>query len=455
MIIIIATLFLIFMIAIIAREIIYIRKSEDLRIISAVRLMFALIYGLVPAIILLEYYGKGVESYGIDYSGKGLFKLFILLIFGIIFYAMMDLGYRASISRLPHLSLGLSRKLNKCENDSKMFVLIVVLTIISVISLFLWTQAYGGAQVMMTHASALRSGFTSIDNGFAFFKRFANVSTISSYIAFSYALDKSKKPQIRFINLVCLCVSIYVKIMYSLIDDGRLGAGIFVIGFPAIILYKKLIDKKITIRKIGIVGMALIIVAYLFMVFSNPVMNSIRTGEMNLTIDDFNITTSIREELGYTIESAQKAIELRYEGFEYTFFKNVSSGVFAYLPRGITPAYAKTTLTQINSINLYGSNVHYGSPPDLISACIYDLGYLGVIVYALLLGIIVRKFDTFFKTYKTQSKWGLIVYLCLLFRISRVVANASFYNVALSVFYLVIAALILWVIHHIKGKDLK
>ena len=443
--------YLVFMLIIVIREIIYIKRCNDIKIISATRLMYALIYGFVPFLVLYSYSSSGITTYGIDYSSKGVVITTFLLFASVFSYLLLELGYRATIRReydyykrtADDNVLPFSEEESLNENTSHYIGFAIALTIISALSLYLWTRAYGGPTKMMVHAQALRSGFTSVSNSLAFFKRFANVSTISSYLAFAILIDKNAKPSNRFISLVLLGTSIYVKVMYSLIDDGRMGAGIFVVGFPAIIIYKNLLLKKTSLGKVARLGGIVLVIGYLLIIFSNPLMDYIRTGTYSMNIEDYDIFASFREEFGYTFHSSQTAMELRYNGFDYTYFQDIASGFFSIFPTSLTPKFARTTLTYINSVNLYGAHVQYGSPPDFLSAAIYDLGYFGLIVFPFLLGVLLHKIDVFFEEYKRKSVWGLVLYICLAFRLARIMANAAMYNVVLSVFYLLFSAALL------------
>lgn len=451
--------YFIFMLVIVIREILYMKKCNDIKIISAVRLMYALVYGIIPFLILYSYDSSGVITYGIDYSKEGVLNICILFFITVFSYFLIGLGYRAKVRKkyrantsLCHDDLSVTENQLFEEDASKYLGFTIILTIISAISLFLWTRAYGGPTKMMVHAQALRSGFISISNSLAFFKRFANVSTISSYLAFAILIDKNAKSSHRIVSLISLMISIYVKIMYSLIDDGRMGAGIFIIGFPAIIIYKQLLMKRISISKVIKKGVVFLSIGYLLIIFSNPLMEYVRTGTYSMNIADFNLTTSLRDELGYTFDSSQTAISVWNEGFDYTILQDLASGFFSIFPTGLTPQFARTHLTYINSVNLYGAHVQYGSPPDFLTVAIYDLGIAGIIIFPFMFGVILHKVDVFFDAYKRKNVWGLVFYLCLAFRISRIVANAAMYNVILSVFYLFFSAVLLFFIKRFKVK---
>jgi hypothetical protein len=410
--------------------------------------MYTLVYGLIPFLIMYEYTESGIDTLGIDFSDLELTYILAVLIFSVAGYFLIGLGYRVKVRSHS------IKQSNNVTFGRRLFPVLIITTLIAFVSLYLWTRSYGGPLEMMKYAQFIRSGYVIKENKFAFFKRFANISTMGAYIAFGLIINPGIEKQHRFLNYVMLSINVYVKIMYSLIDDGRMTTAIFIVGFPAVYIYHKYLRNKVNLRKALLILGVLLVSGYVLIIFSNPIMNYVRYGEFNMTFAEFDLLSSLRRELGYTFASSQTAMKLRFEGYDYTFLRDVASGLFSYLPTGLTPVYARTHLTYINSVNLYGPDVQYGSPPDFLSVSLYDLGILGVIIYPILFGLVIKQLDKFFKRYKVSSIWGTILYICLAFRISRVIANASFYNVALSIFHIVFTYCLYWVVNHFSTKNI-
>ena len=439
-------LYMVFFLVIVIREIVFIHKQYD------ILLMYALIYALVPFTLLtIHNNGGDVGNYLRFDSDSTLLAMFA---FSLIGYCLIDFGYKVKIKRYKKervRTIESQEVLTTTDKEvNRLTVLSIILTLLSLVSLYLWSRAYGGPFKMMAYASLIRSGYDTTKNGLAFFKNPANLCTMGSYVSFLCLIQNKQRN--RALNLLLLVLNIYAKILYSLIDDGRMNAVIYFVGFVAIYYYFKLNNREIKLRTVASRALLIAIVSFFLMVFASTIMDRFRYNSNELTFAEFDFSSSLVKEFRYTFSDLYTSIGKRWNGFEYTFFRNILSGLFAYFPTALKPEYAKVSLTKINSINVYGEaySNHSGSPPDFLSVAIYDVGFVGIILYPIILGILLRILDEKFRYYKKDSVFGMTVYLCLLFRIARIIPNASMYNVILSLFYIVISSLLYYMINRVS-----
>lgn len=410
-------------------EIVIIKKKKKLYTISFVRLLYAFIYGLVPSLALLTGYSDHVHLYYIDYSQDGVLTLFFWLMFSIIGYGCMNLGY--IINFLPN------RKIKKADvkQVNNLYIAAVVTLLIGFISLLLWTKVFGSPFGILPYASEIRSGDTKIYNPFTFFKHPSALLMFSSYIFFVILEDeKYKKFLTRIITWILFIFSVFWASVYNIANDGRLT---LILYFAVFFLYKAIGQKKrIPITKFIIIGA----IAFILMSISNVLIDYIKFGTFGATPIQFDLINMILHELGYTLRSQQVAFfALANHDAGTRIVGDLMNGLFAWLPTMLKP-FEYMSLFKYNTLL---SGYTTGTlPTDFLSMCIYDLGIVGIVIFPLALGFIVKKIDKYFDTRRNQNYFLILQILVSAWFALKIIAYADFENIMRSSFFIIIGQLI-------------
>ena len=124
-------------------------------------IMYVLLLGVVPAIILLGYTGGSKATKGIVFEESTVWTFYLQLVLTIVAYLFFCLGYKIK-QKEPKLSITYAK--------SKTLPTSVIFSVLSFVSLFLWASGYGGVGGLLANANSIRAGWLSSSNSFAFFK---------------------------------------------------------------------------------------------------------------------------------------------------------------------------------------------------------------------------------------------------------------------------------------------
>lgn len=421
-------------------EIVIIKKKKKLYTISFVRLLYALIYGLVPSLALLTGYSDHVHLYYIDYSQDGVLTLFIWLVFSIIGYGCMNLGY--IIKFFPN------RKIEETDvkQVNNLYIAGIISLIIGFLSLLLWTKVFGSPFGILPYASEIRSGDTKIYNPFTFFKHPSALLMFSSYIFFVILGDKKYKKNFKgIITWILFIFSVFWACIYNIANDGRLTLILF---FAVFFLYKAIGQKKrIPLTKFIIIGA----LAFILMSVSNVFLDYIKFGSFRATPIQFDPINMLLHELGYTLRSQQVAFNaLANHAAGTRIVGDLMNGLFAWFPSMLKP-FDYMSLFKYNTLL---SGYTTGTlPTDFLSMCIYDLGIVGIVILPLALGVIVKKIDKYFDTRRNQNYFLILQILVSAWFSLKIIAYADFENVMRSSFFIIIGQLIVISFSSIRIKS--
>lgn len=424
-------------------------KKKNERFYYVVNYMYILIFSIVPAMTHLYVYNNGNNERkyaAIDYSSIGISKLYLFLLFSIIGFLGLQLGYNLRTVKNKHT---MNEEINNKSNLTSDQVWIVSAFIMLVIGLFtqlLWTRAYGGIIGILSYSSDLRSGKDiGILNPYTVFKRFVPLVQFANVIYFAIWI-KTKKISAFLFSMVSLIASI----MYLLANDGRAPLIFHLVALISIVfLVKKekslLKNTKIKKKKMSIVGIFLGAMFTLFAIHNADVfINLVVAGNKNFKLS-WDIFSSIREEFAFTVRDGQAAmLYLEEHPFSFRFLKELISGILGVLPSSFRPE----SIEKLEIINttywVKGAPYIYygGKPPEVLSTGIYMFNYFGVFILPFILGKIIKKFDGILLDLKGMSKE--IFFSVCLYPLIRVVAYANFDGIALSFFYIFLGYLILY-----------
>ena len=415
-----------------------IRKKTHILIINFFGFMYGLTYGLLPALVIICFYSLNVDLsqfyYRIDYSEQGLNRIVIWFVCAVFGYFFVQLFYY----RLP-----LVRKQEKFSVQNQILVdelflkkfqiLLLICLPIAIVSMYLWTMAYGGIFKLIMIAAAVRDGVGDVDNAIAFFLRPAKMILATTYMS----LFLIRKRHLVYLNSILFGISFVASILLLLALDGRLGMVNFIVAV-VMILFGFFESKEITWKKICCLCLLACMALFLIMKMDDITFflrNSTWEAESSFKIPFYE---SVLGEFSYIITGAQKVIQLYEDGnLPYLFWEDIKTGVFAWLPSSLKPdnlvnVWNYNTLLCTTTRKLYGQ-----LPCDFITTSLYDFGFLGPVIFALFWGKLIRFFDDIYL--KSHDMMFDVAYIALILSFIRRVNYCLLYDFVLGLFYICLA----------------
>ena len=429
-------LYYIFLFFYIFYMIIVISKNKRFDMVMLVRIMYILIYGIVPIITINNIINNGIgrKTASLDLSENGIDHLLISSILSFIGFLALELGF--NVKKEFKLK---NKNDNENIHDDSLIRAAHVMLVISIFSLFVWTYPFGGPIQMFKYGSIIRSGkeISNIKNSFGFFKQFVPLAQFSSIIYLALLMKNKKK-------FLCLPfgISFVTSIVYLIANDGRAPFLMYIVSI--LVLYTRLKNKKTNKSKIKL-SLSYIFIAIIGFLFISNIYSIISFITGIEAIETTTSTSSLKnflfEEFSWTVRNGQ-AIHLAIEnGQIYRFFLEILSALFAWLPSMFRPSWLPR-LEKINTIYWHnGLTIYGGKPPDLITTSIYVFGYLGIIILPFIFGYVVKVFNNYFAKEKNNI-YSDIIFVQLIYQLIKVVAYADFAIISLNFFYLFIGHLI-------------
>lgn len=412
-------------------EIRYVLITKQTKVISFIRAMYALIYGLIPFLIHSSY---NYINLNIDYSQQGIIQIIILQILSIIGYISLNIGYV--------LKFKLPNKRKKMLKESKLLKAGIIILVISLLSILLWTNAYGSPLGIIEHASAIRSDRSHIYNPFAFMKHTSSLVMFASYIFYSLIINNKNKKNIGI--FILFLISVGGSIFYIIANDGRMLAGVYLFMFVITDSRVKLLEGKKSIQKIIVQYIFIGIIALMLISFSGPALYYVQYGIWDNT--SISIIQILKNEFGYTVISGQNALNYRYNNYmPLRFLEDILSGLLAWMPA----RYTQDTFTTLFELNTSLTSGTTGTvPTDFITMTIYSLGVLGSVVIPVFTGIFIKVLDTYYETIKSKHEvYYSFLYTLISFYLLKSISHFDLNNIMLNIFYFVIGHIIVLIVN--------
>lgn len=435
-----------------------IRRNSTLLLINVFGYMYALTYGFLPACVLILYDIKKINLsysyYTIDYSTSGVMQILIWILLGVLGYLAVQFSYRSRwVGQQSTLKLKVkeqSRSINLSKLEKKdvwgtLQITMIICLIISVISLFLWTKAYGGILNLILIADKVRDGVANVQNPIAFFARPAKMILISSYMALILVKNRYN----TFINSIFLSISLVFSLLMLLALDGRFGMAIHVLSI--VLLAQNHLEissfswKKL--KKLAIIsGFALVAILYL-----DSVTFYIRNGYWKVKKSTETFLEELFSEFSYIFTGAQHSVESLLNGdCPYLVGHDILAGVFAWVPTSLRPDGIINIWNFNTELCTIGDTIYGQLPCDFITTSVYAIGIFGPLVYGLFWGWIIKQMDCW---YLKSNDTVAIVFYCMFFtRILKLPNYCLLYDFILGLFSIVLAALIWLGCKHVKLK---
>lgn len=421
-----------------------INQKKHILIINFFGLMYGLTYGLLPALVIICFYSLNLDIshyyYGIDYSDSGLYRIIIWFICAVVGYFFIQLFYY----RLPFFkqSENYFFQTHMLTNEiflKKFQMLLIYCIPIAIISMYLWTKAYGGIFNLIMIASAVRDNAADIDNPIAFFMRPAKLILATTYMS----LFLIKKGYNVYLNSVFFVISFIASILLLLALDGRLGMATFIV---AVVMIAVGFFERDAISKKKICFLCIIAsLALLLIVKMDDITFFLRTSTWNASSSShIPFYEKILSEFTYIITGAQKIVELyENDNLPYLIWDDLKTGIFAWLPSSLKPNDL-INIWNYNTLLCTTTRMIYGQLPcDFITTSLYDFGLGGPIIFALFWGKIMKFFDKLYM--KSHDMMYDVAYVILILSFIRRVNYCLLYDFILGSFFICFAYAI-WII---------
>ncbi len=416
-------------------------RERKLTGILIVRIMFLIVYSIVPISTLVAV-NNGTLAYkmrALDLSENGINELLLMAVFSFIGYLSLEIGYRSNfkivIRRKPMLYSNNQSYFDRVFSSRRLNSAAILMSIISIVALFLWSAGFGGISGVIEYGRVIRSGYTvdTISNSMGFMKHFVPFGLFSSIIFL--ALFRTEKRVIYFLEFLVMFV---ISIIYSVANDGRAP---FMMYLVSVLILWIMTAKNQYTRKNKIWIVIIVIIAYLLITNMDNILFLLRTGTFGTQQTDSNVFTFLADEFSFTVRNAQSSQEALKDGETFRIFKDLVAALFSLLPSRFTPE-GVVKLQTINTQYWMGDFTYYGGKPtDLMAASLYELWYLGIIVWPFLYGVVVKKLDKYIEILK-DTVYGKILFVQLIYQFAKTVGYADLSLIALNVFYLVICHII-------------
>lgn len=268
------------------------------------------------------------------------------------------------------------------DSSSKYMLFVNILfSMIGLISLLLWTKAYGRPWDMIKYANKVRSGYVVVNNPFTFMKPFCKFSFLA---LLGFLFCKNKKHKI--LSLVFIVLNIFTVVIYSLASDSRS----YIITCIIIILmcrYNNNINLKFSFKKIIKISSLIALIVILFSQLDS-ITNYIRTQQYTSGTNKKSVSYMVIKNFGYPyrniVNVQHNIVHGEYKGT--TELRDISNIFIAFLPTSIKNKYTKN-LERVNTE--YYSELFGEVPPDVITSSFYKFNYLGLIIMPIILCFII------------------------------------------------------------------
>lgn len=353
-------------------------QKNSIAIFDCMRLMYAFVFGIFPALLYWKE-STGIRNlYYYDYSSSGLVSLFLLCLFSVIAYGCLNLAY-FSIQKEPVLWVGHKED---AEDTRELLAAGVILLVLGLFSLLLWTRAYGSLNEFILNASTIRSGRGEY-NRFAFMKQFTRVLPFSLYAFISYYCKTELHGMRRLFVLIMIVTAAFGSYLYLLASDSRVTIAYTGIGIMLIIIR----NRKSNDLKRYLFGCGILIVALLVLTMSADVITRYsRYGVWETS--DVGFIDSLISEFRFTQSSEMMAMNMANDGLKIKLFDDLINALTSWIPERFIPFTLPNTIWTYNTLNITGVTTRGTSPCDLIAASIYEIGLLGVVVFPFLWGAV-------------------------------------------------------------------
>lgn len=426
---ILVSIYVLFGASIIFFEVKHFLKNKKIKFFDFFTLFYFFIYCITPicSLIMLKN-GEYVNLKAFKYleTDSLVFK-YIVAFVPIIFYYGMSYFYNKFTEKNKLKSKDYAYKID--EDSKSFYVGTFVLLVVGFISLIIYTRAYGSLFGIFEYAPLIRDNIFLVENKFTFMAPFIKLLIFSS---FNYIIllkkMKTKSISYKIVTTICSLISFFGLYVVLIALDSRM----LILSIILIIAYYLVFDKINKLNKKILIKLGVFALIFIFILTN-----------MN------NITYIIREKNFNNLENNNNLVEFISKEFSFTYVNNlnlldrkinqknvdirIDDNIFATLVSLFPTRYKKVISMDMHRYNTSFTKNPIGQiPVDLISASVYSLGFIGVIVFMYWIGLLVSKIEFCFSKYKKLNEFYKMLFSYFaLFITLRLVA---YYDISLLIF---------------------
>lgn len=413
-------------------------------------MMYDLVFGIFPLIISLQIVFTGSQydyiNSILDLSEEGINALIYYYFMAFTGFVAIWLSYFSEIRKYSSKIKRENYSMVANENKNSLMPIVAWSCLfVSAVSLFLWSKAYGTIFTLMKNANKVRSGpgLGGVTNNLAFFKHPTKIVLIATQMFFILIFkDKSGNGKIRakrIANIIGFLISSILSGFYLVANDGRLTILIFLLSLLWLTTAGR---KNQNVVKTILCGCCVLIISILLLYQMDNITHYLRFGVWKKSEIQGKLLYSVIKELGFLPRGGQTSVMSAWNGkVKLTFIDDLVTGLFAWVPTKFKPIGFED-VWNINTILIFGDlSVSHGQQPcSIITQGYYDLRYLGVIFFCIMLGRFVKKVDAW--DLNEGTLFTLVVKANIMGMLFRVVPYFSFYDIILGFFPLIVVIVV-------------
>lgn len=409
-----------------------ISRNKKIRLINFANLMFAFVYGLLPAVILPRA-ALGVGEGRLDTSTAGAVKLLIALLMSVFVHFWLNLAYRGTkVKKKPAIT-----------KDSTAFVAGFLMLIVGFLALLLWTKAAGGVFEFIKIAPGIRGGYIDINNPFAFLQHVAQILMLAACILTAYWLQHKRKIWV----VIPAGLALYGAVLFIMAWDSRAAFGFLLTMIVFVYLEYNLSIGRTNMKRQLIFVLVIAVAAIFLMVNSEGMTQSFRGDEVlevEASSQSYDILSILEDEFGYIPRVQQTMLSsFTNPDFEYQFVNDFINAITSWVPTRLLPFSKPDTMWAYNTLELMGGNVYATVPTDMVSGCLLSMGVLGLLILPLAMGWLLKKADGMLES-ENYNFYRSCVKAALAMMVVNRVSHFQLATLPLSVFYIVVGHMIVW-----------
>lgn len=382
-------------------------------VITIINLFYSIIYGFAPASLCSYAYGNSQLHYcEINFDNEQSILLFLLSSIFVFFF--INVGYSIKFKVKP-----INYNLSTVRIRRSAFILMLV----GIVSLYLWTKAYGGPVGILPYANALRAGRdVGINNPWSFMMKLCPFMQFAAYLFFSQYLTNRKK-----VDLLLFIISSVGTSFFILANSSRMHFALFFLILA--LIYQG--HRKMSWQSYLTFG-GLALASVYVMHIAESIMDVFQTNADFENQTAFSITEILREEFFFPLLSFQTYLD---HSVSFRFFEDIANSFFAWLPTSLKPLSLER-LEVTNTILASGSMDHGGLPTDFVTTCLYELNIFGLLIIPIFLGMLARLFEKKIHPLVEFDLYKVVYYLgCFYFL--KAVGYGDPANIMTNIFFLV------------------
>ncbi len=417
-------------------------RNNQITVMFMCRIMYIVSLIVLPALVFWGYLsGKHITN--IRFEDGLAWTFYVQFILTVCGYLAMNFGYCVKQRQIPS---------KKPQAGYRIITTAMIFFVLGGVSLVLWASAYGGIASLLENAEWIRAGVVEPQNSFTFFKHFVSLARFSSYLLFYLLLTKMVKGAVKQVFVLGLLVaSVVLSFIYLQANDGRLLLAIYILTFFLLYFRYQLERKQTSMRSVLVKAIPVLAIGMLVLFNADVILNWLRGTEKNVVSSDSqSFFNTIIREFSFIPAGTQGAIMEAASGEGKLMIGNdLINGLFAWLPTSLKPVQLEDVWAY--NTQLITPGVTSTNPTSMVAQSVYDLGFLGIIVIPMLLGMLVKKVERILDSYG-NSIFVHTVYAALGFSLCKLTAYFSFYSFMMGTFYVFLGIVIYAVLQRVKYK---